>query len=146
MTPLIWFWLALAGIFLIVELVTLTMDFLALSFAAILTALTAYLLHRDMGDKLTSFFVFAWYGAVVVFLFRFFIKKRIFGKKPLGNSPLSIDNLKWQKLIVQELDGKPVVYHQWLYRNIISTDELKHWDTVVVEDLKDNKLIVKKVI
>ena len=41
---LVRFWLAIAGVFLVVEMATLTLDFLALSIAALGVALTAYLL------------------------------------------------------------------------------------------------------
>ena len=81
-----------------------------------------------------------------VLIFRIFIKKWIFGPKPLGESPLSIDRVKGQKLIVQDVDGKLVVWYEGNYRNIVSDEQLKPGDTVIVEDFKDGKLVVKKVL
>jgi len=81
-----------------------------------------------------------------VFVFRYFIKKWIFGKKPLGKSPLSIDNIVGQKLIVQEVDGKLVVWYEGIYWPVISEEELKPGDTVEVVAREGNAVKVKKVI
>ncbi len=143
---LVWFWLAIAGVFLVVEMATLTLDFLALSVAALITALTAYFLQRGPHYKYISLILFGGYAILSVLMFRIFIKKWIFGPKPLGESPLSIDRVKWQKLVIQDVDGKLVVWYEGNYWNIISDEQLKPGDTVVVEDLKDGKLVVKKIL
>ncbi len=143
---LVRFWLAIAGVFLVVEMATLTLDFLALSIAALGVALTAYLLGWWGEYKYISLIVFGGYAVVSVLIFRIFIKKWIFGPKPLGESPLSIDRVKGQKLIVQDVDGKLVVWYEGNYRNIVSDEQLKPGDTVIVEDFKDGKLVVKKVL
>ncbi len=143
---LVWFWLAIAGVFLVVEIATLTLDFLALSIAALLTAISAYILQRGPQYKYMALILFGGYAVFSVLVFRIFIRKWIFGPKPLGENPLSIDRVKGQKLVVQDVDGKMVVWYEGNYWNIISSQELKPGDTVVVEELKDGKLVVKKIL
>jgi len=143
---LVWFWLAVAGVFLVIEMATLTLDFLALSIAALITAFTAYILKWGVQDRYMLLILFGGYAILSVLIFRIFIRKWIWGVKPLGESPLSIDRVRWQKLVVQDVEDKLVVWYEGNYWNIIAEENLKPGDTVVVEDIKDGKLVVKKVL
>ncbi len=69
-----------------------------------------------------------------------------FKKGVKWESPLSIDNAKWQHLKIQISNWEKVVFYDWWFWNIETDDEVKQWDTVEIIEINWWKIKVKKIM
>lgn len=132
-------WVSLWIIFWIIEMFFLTLDFLALSIAAFLTALAALLMDMTLGQSAILFFLF-WIISILITRNIFLPKLRVKNSTKVMN-----DKIIWEKLLVQKLDWSDVVYFEGNYWNITWGTDFNQGDTVEVLQLSGNKLVVKKV-
>ncbi len=136
-------WIGLGILFLIAEIFFLTWDFLALGISALLTwFIVKFVSFGFINSLLGSSLIFL-VSSILVWLL---IKKVVY-KVEDWNIPTTVsERIVWQTLIVQQLDGKKVVFFEGIYFPIINESEVKIWDSVKVVSFENNKVRVEKVI
>ncbi len=136
-------WIILWILFIIIEMFFATLDFLALWVSAIITWLIIWIIWWS--SWLLASIIFIICAIFTLFITRWFILPKLKSNNK-NNNTVSIDNMIWEKFIVQVEWWNKVVYCNWMFRNIKSNDKLHHWDTVEVFERDWNTLKVNKVM
>ncbi len=138
------YWISLWILLIIIEIFLLTLDFLALGLAAIITWIFVVIFDLWFEEWWITGIIFLFSGVINIILFKKFlfpyIKSSIKEK-----SPLSADNFQWQKEIVQIVNWQKVVFCDWSYWTVVSDDEINQWDTVEIQNMEWGGFRVKKV-
>ncbi len=137
-------WISLWVLLIIIEIFLLTLDFLALGFAAILTWIVVIIFDLWYDEWWITWLVFFVSGVINLYFFKKFLLP-IIRSSIKEKSPLSADNISWEKLIVQIVNWEKVVFHEWSYWTVFSDDKLNQWDTVEVISMEWWGYRVKKV-
>lgn len=138
------YWISIWIIFIIIEVFLLTLDFLAIWAAAIITWVFVFVF--DIGYD-------QWWITGLIFLISSTINLYVMKKYVVNwfhvwqsqQSPMSMDNAKWEKLKVQVMGWQKVVFFDWWYWNIKTDDEVNQWDTVEIVEFWTWFLKVKKI-
>jgi hypothetical protein len=59
-------------------------------------------------------------------------------------NPMSGDTIVWKEFVVQKINWREVIKHEWMYWNVVSDGIYKVWDTVVVQSMDDNLVKITK--
>lgn len=138
-------WISLWILFFIIELFLFTLDFLALWVAAVITWILIKIFWLDVSNWWISAMIFTIIWLLCLFLTRYVLLPKI--KKPEDvKEALSMDSIVWEKFIVQIVNNNKVIYHAWIYWNLINPTEFKKWDTIEVLKMQWNKIKAKKII
>ncbi|UFX82887.1 NfeD family protein [Candidatus Absconditicoccus praedator] len=138
------YWISIGIIFIIIEVFLLTLDFLAIGAAAIITGVFVFVF--DIGYD-------QWWITGLIFLISstinlYVMKKYVVNWFHVGQSqqsPMSMDNAKGEKLKVQVMGGQKVVFFDGGYWNIKTDDEVNQGDTVEIVEFGTGFLKVKKI-
>lgn len=139
------YWLFLWILFVVIEMFFLTLDFLALWVSAIITALVVYLFKLDNWNlwQIALLFLLLW--VLMIYISRKYFLPKL-KKDDNTKWTMSIETIIWDNFIVQDIEWKNVVYHEWVYWKVV-WDDTKPWDTVeVIEIMTWNTFKVKKKI
>ena len=129
-------------ILLVCESFVWTFDLLALWIAALLTWLLSYMLDIQMTQRTYSSFIFLFSAIAAILATRLLVLPKVKGK--WAKEPMSAEAILWTRHTIQQVNNKLVIRYEWIYWNIESHDEIGIWDTVVVQSIKWNHLVVKK--
>lgn len=136
------YFLYLGILFIIIEMFLLTLDFLALWVAGLITSLLIYTLWLNVMWQVWLIFLVIWVWLML--LSRKFILPK-WKKQDNSKWTLSIETVIWDSFIVQDVWWANVVYHEWVYWKI-KWENIKPWDTVKVDQVEWNIFKVTKMI
>ena len=140
-------WLLISILFFISEIFFLSWDFFALGIASLITSFVFkifWFYFQNYNLYLASSFVFLFSAIISWFIVKYFVKK--YQNKSKYKKTFSNEQIIWQHLIVQEVNGDKVCYFEGIYWPIYNADDVDIGDQVEVVDFKNNEIIVKKLI
>ena len=135
---LLYSWLAIAALFLVVELITATFYWLSISFAAGVTAMYVLISHE------TSVTLIQWCVFVVASaIFAYILPRMLISNAP--DVPQWTDKYLWEKRTAKKVGGDLKISLDGVDYLLESDEDLESWDKVEVIWHKWASMKVKKV-
>lgn len=129
-----------AIVFVIIEMLVWTLDFLALGIATALLWLVIKI--YPITNYVILWIVYIILAIFSILIVRFYVKSKL---KENVKKVLSMDELIGQTVPTQEINWKLAIYSEWVYYTILNPENISSGDVVKITAVKWNKVEVEKL-
>ena len=130
-------------IFITVETITLSLDFLAMGLAWIATSIILFIIGPTRHTRIISVIIFLIFASIALILTRKYLKP--WREKNRGSEPMAADQIIGHQSPVYFLNEKLVIKYQGSYRLINNPHGIKKGDHAEVTSIKNNSVTIKKI-